>query len=102
MSGFFLPSNGLTNDQVVHPAPKGKYAMKCKITVLRKTHHPDLAEQYTLYNKQLCDALAEGQEFIVTNMAKAPDGFCIWDGWIFNAGCRPSCSVGTSANIPAG
>jgi uncharacterized repeat protein (TIGR04076 family) len=60
---------------------KGKNAMKCKITVLRKTHHPDLAEQYTLHNKLLCDALAEGQEFIVTNMAKSPEGFCAW-AWL--------------------
>ena len=48
---------------------------------LAQNPSPDLAEQYTLYNKQLCDALAEGQEFIVTNMAKTPDGFCVW-AWL--------------------
>ena len=55
--------------------------LKCKITVLRKTHHQDLAKQYTLHEKQLCNVLAEGQEFTVTNPANMPEGFCAW-AWL--------------------
>ncbi len=50
----------------------------CKISVLRKTYHQDFSEQYTLHNKPTCEVFEEGQEFIVENPVRAPEGFCAW------------------------
>ena len=49
---------------------------RCKITVLKKTLHPDLASEYCQDEVTLCKNFREGQEFI-TSFAK-PKGFCDW------------------------
>ena len=49
---------------------------KCKITVLKKTLHPDLAKEYCRNEVTPCQTFQEGQEF-VTSFAK-PSGFCDW------------------------
>lgn len=53
----------------------------CKITVLKRILHQDLAvacleEQYQ--GIELCDRFEEGQEFLVTDLAEPPQGFCAW------------------------
>ena len=54
---------------------------KCKITVLRKMYNPDLAEQYAQSSTPACEDFAEGQEFVVENMARTPEDFCTW-AWL--------------------
>lgn len=52
---------------------------KCKITVLKRTFHEDLATEYCQGQKSLCDAFKDGQEFITDSATKKPDDFpCGW------------------------
>ena len=71
---------------------------KIKITVLRKTCHRDLMEQYENPIEHACD-LYEGQVFTTDGWRK-PDGLCdggtnIYDGWMKNpASAMISCNDG--------
>ena len=47
---------------------------KCKITVLKKTFQPDLAEEYGARGLGPCPMLREGQEFLADY--SCPAGFC--------------------------
>ena len=49
---------------------------RCKITVLKKTLHPELAREYCQGEVAPCTNFREGQEF-TTNFGK-PSGFCDW------------------------
>jgi uncharacterized repeat protein (TIGR04076 family) len=55
---------------------------KCKITVLKKTIHKDLVDEYCSLNLSDqclgCSLLTVGQEFIVADHNQVPDGFCSW------------------------
>jgi uncharacterized repeat protein (TIGR04076 family) len=53
---------------------------KCKITVLKKMLNQDLAEAYLDLEGVFvaCDALEEGQEFLVEKAFQMPEGFCAW------------------------
>lgn len=53
----------------------------CKITVLKTTYDPDLAEAYRRpdVHKGPCPIFTQGQEFIVEYLAQRPEGFdCEW------------------------
>lgn len=53
----------------------------CKITVLKKLFHPDLAEAYRRpdVHQGPCPLFDEGQEFVVDYLAERPAGFsCDW------------------------
>ncbi len=48
---------------------------QCKITVLKKTFHPDLAKEYGAAEIGPCGVTEEGQTWI-TDFYKKPEGFC--------------------------
>jgi uncharacterized repeat protein (TIGR04076 family) len=52
---------------------------KCKITVLKRTFHEDLAGQYAVDGKSMgpCELLRDNQEFIFDGY-NYPEGFCSW------------------------
>jgi uncharacterized repeat protein (TIGR04076 family) len=53
--------------------------MDCKITVLRKTFHKDLAETYCRRETGPCESFKEGDEFIIEGSGqKIPENFCSW------------------------
>ncbi len=51
---------------------------KCKITVLKRTIHQDLVDEYVKENMALCERFQDGQEFIVEGPFSQPEGFCAW------------------------
>ena len=51
---------------------------RCKITVIKKTINPELANQYCVDKVSLCPCFEEGQEFIC-ELGK-PGNFCDWAG----------------------
>lgn len=57
---------------------------KCRITVLKRTIHRDLVEEYVDDASQdlaPCEVLEEGQEFILEGfegLVTVPEGFCDW------------------------
>ncbi len=51
---------------------------KCKITVLKRTIHQDLIDEYRTTGMVLCEHVEEGQEFIVESPFSPPEGFCSW------------------------
>ena len=53
---------------------------KCKITVLKRTLNQDLAAEYLEISGELvvCDHFQEGQEFVVDQPFRMPEGFCAW------------------------
>ncbi len=55
---------------------------KCKITVLKKMFNKELFEEYCSLNLSEhchgCPDLNVGQEFLVENHNKIPEGFCSW------------------------
>jgi uncharacterized repeat protein (TIGR04076 family) len=53
---------------------------KCKITVLKRTIHPDLAEKYLADASDFgpCEQFREGQEFVLESPFNVPEGFCSW------------------------
>ena len=57
--------------------------MPVKITVLKKTFYPELADEYLAEGRAAgpCPILEEGQTFRYEGGAKMPDGFCPW-AWI--------------------
>ena len=48
-----------------------------RITVLRRTQHLDLLQQYADTVWEPCERLHDGQQFIATG-ANMPEGFCSW------------------------
>ncbi|MFX1511460.1 MAG: TIGR04076 family protein [Promethearchaeota archaeon] len=56
--------------------------VKCKITVLKRTFHPEFAEEYCKDPQTgICTAFVEGDEFITESSTVMPDGFCHY-AWI--------------------
>lgn len=53
---------------------------QCKITVIKRTVYQDLAEEYMQDASKfgVCNLFQEGQEFIVSNPFRLPEGFCEW------------------------
>lgn len=49
---------------------------KCRITIVKRTIHTDLAKKYCKGEVAACPCFTEGQEF-VTGLEKPP-GFCDW------------------------
>jgi uncharacterized repeat protein (TIGR04076 family) len=49
---------------------------RCKITVLKTTLQPEIAEEYCQADVSTCPCFEEGQEFI-TGLEK-PENFCDW------------------------
>jgi uncharacterized repeat protein (TIGR04076 family) len=49
---------------------------RCKITVIKKTINPELAEEYCVSEVSPCDCFHEGQEFVCD--LKKPENFCDW------------------------
>lgn len=56
-----------------------------RITVLKRTADIDLIEEYMgdkvkadRLAAPMCDHLEDGQEFILDDLAKVPEGFCAW------------------------
>lgn len=55
---------------------------QCKITVLKKTFHEDLAKDYFLNDEiEACSCFEVGQEFIAESPQKAPDDFPCAFAW---------------------
>lgn len=50
---------------------------RCRITVLRREFHSDLAEEYCGKDTGPCSLFEDGQEFWV-DAPDQPDGFCAW------------------------
>ena len=50
----------------------------CKITVLKRTIHQDLFQEYLGRQGELCEIFTEGQEFILDSIFNPPEGFCPW------------------------
>jgi uncharacterized repeat protein (TIGR04076 family) len=53
----------------------------CKITVIRRTFHRELMDEYL--NREhggyrACPAFEDGQEFLIEGFPLRPDGFCDW------------------------
>jgi uncharacterized repeat protein (TIGR04076 family) len=54
---------------------------KCRITVLRRTIHRDLMDEYLSQERgtfDRCQAFADGQEILIEGFPLKPDGFCDW------------------------
>jgi uncharacterized repeat protein (TIGR04076 family) len=55
---------------------------KCKITVLKRTIHQDLVDEYLDPNAAatigVCPCFREGQEFMQDDSLQPPVGFCTW------------------------
>lgn len=53
-----------------------------KITVIQKTHHPELVDHYLKEeakgNFGLCEVFEEGQEFTTKAPFRKPENFCQW------------------------
>lgn len=54
---------------------------QCKITVLKKLFHEDLAEEYCLKETTICTAFEVGQEFIAYHSMKEPENFPCSGAW---------------------
>ena len=55
--------------------------VKCKITVLKRTFHEDLANEYIQMKTGPCDEFEEGQEFITESPTAKPDSFPCSFAW---------------------
>ncbi len=83
-----------------------KKEFKCKITVLRRTFHPDLNEKYQGDKGALCSRLKEGEEFIVHSLFSVPEGFCEWAWadirlyimWVYGGHEKPCLACCTDGN----
>jgi uncharacterized repeat protein (TIGR04076 family) len=75
-AGFKTEENG----------PKQEPAVKCKITVIKKTLFSDVCEKYAKEKVDICPRFKEGQEIFVTSAYQPPEDFCAW-AW---ADIRPS------------
>ena len=59
--------------------PFDNQRQSCKITVLKRTIHQDLYQEYRGSPGNPCEVFKEGQEFIIQDPSFAPpDGFCPW------------------------
>lgn len=72
---------------------------KVKITVLKKTYHPDLVQEYREdgYIYGPCERVQDGQEFIVEKPWSKPEGMCTW-AWADLRG--DILAIFSGANIP--
>jgi uncharacterized repeat protein (TIGR04076 family) len=53
--------------------------MGCKITVVRRAVHQDLADEHVPgHQVQPCDQFEDGQEFVLSEPWYLPEGFCPW------------------------
>lgn len=50
--------------------------VKCKITVLKRTVHQDLADEYCKSKIGICTKFKDGDEFVTENSMQMPEGFC--------------------------
>jgi uncharacterized repeat protein (TIGR04076 family) len=53
----------------------------CKITVVRRTIHRDLIDEYSSNTSEsfgLCERYGDGQEFLIEGFPEKPEGFCDW------------------------
>ena len=55
----------------------------CRITVVKRSHFPDLINRFLNKDYQKtpfeeCERFREGQTFLVTDPNKIPEGFCAW------------------------
>ena len=53
----------------------------CKITVIKKSLNKDLIEKYLDDKNQnitACERMELGQEFLIQDLTKPPEGFCEW------------------------
>ena len=55
---------------------------RCKVTVLKRTIHKDLVDEYVHPDRELnlCEIFSDGQEFIIDDPfpLETPKGFCPW------------------------
>jgi uncharacterized repeat protein (TIGR04076 family) len=53
---------------------------KCKITVLKRMLNQDLAQEYleTEGKWGACEQFSDGQEFVLEDPYRMPEGFCLW------------------------
>ncbi len=51
---------------------------KCKVTVLKRTIHQDLVDEYLKEEMGPCEHFQDGQEFVVESPFSPPGGFCAW------------------------
>jgi uncharacterized repeat protein (TIGR04076 family) len=53
---------------------------QCKITVLKRTVHQDLADEYLETGGEFgaCERFSDGQEIIVEHPFRIPEDFCAW------------------------
>jgi len=49
---------------------------RCKITVIKRTVNPELADEYCTGRVSPCECFSEGQEFVCG--LEKPAGFCDW------------------------
>ncbi|MCG8569960.1 MAG: TIGR04076 family protein [Spirochaetes bacterium] len=54
---------------------------QCKITVLKKLFHQDLAQEYCLKETSACSVFEVGQEYIAKYSMKEPDNFPCSGAW---------------------
>ena len=54
---------------------------QCKITVLKKMFHEDLAKEYFLKETGVCEVFEVGQEFVAKYPEKEPDNFPCSGAW---------------------
>jgi uncharacterized repeat protein (TIGR04076 family) len=55
--------------------------VKCRITVLKRTFHEDLAEEHLQSRTGKCGEFKEGQEFITESPTAKPDSFPCSFAW---------------------
>ncbi|MHA2246798.1 MAG: TIGR04076 family protein [Candidatus Hodarchaeales archaeon] len=55
--------------------------VKCKITVLKRTFHKDLAEEYVQMKTGKCGEFEDGQEFITESPTAKPESFPCSFAW---------------------
>ena len=54
---------------------------KCRITVIKRTLHQDLIDEYVSDARKdfgQCSAYEDGQEFVIEAFPLKPEGFCDW------------------------
>ncbi len=51
---------------------------QCKITVIKRTLNPELAESYVKSKVEPCELFNVGDEFIISPDLSKPDNFCSW------------------------
>lgn len=54
---------------------------QCKVTVLKKLFHEELAKEFCLKDTAICDCFEVGQEFTTKYPMKEPEGFPCSGAW---------------------